>query len=184
MKKCILTLLCSLFVLSIFAQDDQVEDVLVRSNEIKINALYTVVGAFDITYERLLNEESGVGLNVFFPYDEDIKDDINYYVSPYYRLYFGNKYASGFFVEGFGMLHSTNYRESLIYFNEFDPTFNIEEVEKTETNFALGIGTGGKWYTKSGFVGELSFGFGRNLLKSDYNSEFVGKLAITVGYRF
>ncbi|WP_323787187.1 DUF3575 domain-containing protein [Psychroserpens sp.] len=185
MKKYILTTMSLMFFASLFAQDDQTrDDDALRSNEIKINALYTVVGAFDITYERLLNQESGVGLNVVLPYDKDIKDEINYYISPYYRIYFGNKYASGFFLEGFGMLHSTNYNESLGLLDGFDPFIDIVEIKKTETNFALGFGAGGKWYTKSGFVGELSFGVGRNLMESDYYSDFVGKIAITVGYRF
>ena len=48
-----------------------------------------------------------------------------------------------------------------------------------------GIGVGGKWVTKSGFVGELNLGFGRNLFNSENsNYNVVGKLAVTVGYRF
>ena len=53
------------------------------------------------------------------------------------------------------------------------------------TDFALGIGLGGKWITKSGFIGELNLGFGRNLFNSDrYDYEIIGKVGITLGYRF
>lgn len=184
MKKTFLILLVLLGSLNGFAQEDELaNDDPIRSNEVKINALFLVVGAFDVTYERLLNQESGVGLNVFIPYDSDIKDNINYFISPYYRLYFGNKYASGFFLEGFGMLNSVN-NERYSTLEGFDPVFDNRIVTETETNFALGIATGGKWYTNSGFVGEVSIGFGRNILSSDYDNDFVGKLAITVGYRF
>jgi hypothetical protein len=41
-----------------------------------------VIAAFDVTYERLLNEESGSGSTVFVPFDEAISKDINFYVSP------------------------------------------------------------------------------------------------------
>jgi hypothetical protein len=186
MKKLIL---CSLFMLlsgSLFAQDnyaasDNVDDVFYPKNEVKANALYLVLGAFDVTYERLLNEESGVGLNVVIPFDEDL-DDYNYFISPYYRLYFGKKYASGFFLEGFGTLSSQNNRIA-VFSDPFDPVPTIRDEKVTD--FALGIGAGGKWVTKSGFVGEVGFGIGRNLTNtSDNADDLIGKINITVGYRF
>lgn len=181
MKKIILCSLITLFSMSLFAQEDTSDVDQNPSNEVKLNALFMVIGAFDVTYERLLNEESGVGLEVFIPFDSDIKDDINYYVSPYYRLYFGEKYAAGFFLEGFGMLSSVNdtYFE---FSDEFDSTPLIRE--ETRTDFALGIGVGGKWVTNKGFVGELSLGVGRNFGNSDNSDDAVAKLGITVGYRF
>jgi len=184
MIKSILLSLLLLFTTSLFAQDDNSnQDDPTPSNEVKLNALYMVIGAFDVTYERLLNEESGVSLNVFIPFDKDIKDDINYYVSSYYRLYFGKKYAAGFFLEGFGMLSSVNRFETFSSGSGFD--FIIGTQEETVTDFALGIGAGGKWMTKSGFIGELSFGIGRNLTNTDDNvDDFVGKIAISIGYRF
>lgn len=183
MKKTILTVL----VLSIFitskAQEAEQQDIADNpTSEIKLNALFMVVGAFDVSYEYLLNQESGLGIEVFLPFDEDIKDDINYYISPYYRLYFGKKYASGFFLEGFGMLNSV--KETVVDFSDTNNP-NITASEENITDFALGIGLGGKWITKSGFIGELNFGIGRNLFNSSNDGdEFVGKLGITLGYRF
>lgn len=147
-------------------------------NEIKLNGLYLIAGSFELTYERILNDESGVGISVFIPFDEEVKDDVNYYISPYYRFYFGKKPAAGFFMEGFGMLNSVN---------EFIYNSNLNDFEKKSiTDFALGIGVGGKWVTNSGFVGELNLGFGRNLFNNYENSDlkFVGKIGITLGYRF
>ena len=183
MKKSILFVFALLSSVSLFAQDvDSDADYKADANEIKLNALYGVLGALDLTYERLLNEESGAGIEVFIPLDDDINDDINYYVSPYYRLYFGDKYAAGFFLEGFGLLSSEN--ETYFDFsNEFDPSPTIRRDKVT--NFALGIGVGGKWITNSGFVGELGFGVGRNIINNyEDGGDFVGKLQITVGYRF
>jgi len=173
-------LLLSFLMFSIFsvnAQENETNDHSLKKNEIKINGLYLVVGAIEVTYERLLNEESGVGISVFLPIDDDINDDINYYISPYYRMYFGKKYAAGFFVEGFGLLSSV--KKTFSNFGD-DVFFNEENV----TNFALGIGVGGKWVTNRGFLAELNFGVGRNLFKGDSTEDFVGKVGITLGYRF
>ncbi len=93
----LLVLLVTCFVSR--AQDEPnnlVED----KNEFKLNALFMVVGAFEGTYEYLLNEESGVGVSVFLPFDKEIQEELNYFISPYYRFYFGNKFASGFYLEG------------------------------------------------------------------------------------
>ncbi len=128
-------------------------------------------------FERTINEESGFGISVLIPIDNNISDDLNYYISPYYRFYFGEKYAAGFFVEGFGMLNSTN---------DYSYYFGLNATDKkTITDFALGIGLGGKWLTKSGFIGELNFGIGRNLFNNNNtDNEIVGKAGITIGYRF
>ncbi|MFI1772972.1 DUF3575 domain-containing protein [Thalassobellus citreus] len=183
MKKSLLFLIITFSISSLtFSQENIKETSNQNFNELKLNGLYLVIGAFDVTYERTLNEESGVGINIFIPFDDEISDDVNYYISPYYRFYFGKKYAAGFFVEGFGMLNSTNYN-TYFYNNGFDPTIK----EDTITDFALGIGLGGKWVTNSGFIGELNLGVGRNLFNTsdDYiDNEFVAKLGITIGYRF
>ena len=176
MKKTLLIIIVTLLLTNnMFSQENEVVNTESQNfNELKLNALYLIAGAFDVTYERTLNEESGIGISLFLPFDDDVRDDIRYYISPYYRFYFGEKYASGFFLEGFGMLNSTN--RDINFFGS---------DEDFRTDFALGIGLGGKWLTKSGFIGELSFGIGRNLFNNDdTDNEIVGKGGITLGYRF
>ena len=56
------------------------------------------------------------------------------------------------------MLNSIDYER----FNSSLSSFEDENV----TDFALGIGLGGKWITKSGFIGELNLGIGRNLFEN------------------
>lgn len=180
MKKSYLVLLVTILVSASMFSQEKTENKTQNFNEVKINGLYLVLGAFDVTYERTINEESAFGVNVFLPFDDDINDEVNYYISPYYRFYFGKKYASGFFLEGFGMLNSTN---DVRYF--YNDGINATVREDTITDFALGIGLGGKWLTDSGFVGELNLGLGRNLFNNDrYDYEIIGKVSITVGYRF
>jgi len=184
MKKSILCAFVFLFSMSLFAQDNDAtdQDSDLPKHEVKLNALSLIIGAFEGSYEYLINEESALGINGFIVYDNDLDTDLNYYISPYYRLYFGEKYAAGFFLEGFGMLNNVE-GNRITFFNNQGDVLRVEEDNVTD--FALGIGLGGKWVTKSGFVGELSLGVGRNLFNSsDSGIDFVGKLGITVGYRF
>lgn len=172
MKKLLVTLAMLCVVVS-NAQEAPAELKAQNFNEIKLNGMLLVLGGLELSYERTLNEESAVGVSVFYPIDELL--DVNYYVSPYYRFYFGQKYAGGFFLEGFGMLNSTDNILSDV----------IDSGEDNITDFALGIGFGGKWISKRGLLGELNFGLGRNLFNSDdILNEFVFKFGITFGYRF
>lgn len=183
MKKICLLALLALFAFNTSfsqAKDSKTNpsDTSTNFNELKLNGLFLIVGALELTYERTLNEESGAGITVFFPIDDDV-DDVNYFISPYYRFYFGKKYASGFYVEGFGMLNSTD--TFAFNNNDFDSRITTNET----TDFALGIGIGGKWVTKSGFIAEIGVGLGRNLFNNnEQDFEFIGKGGINLGYRF
>lgn len=175
MKKLVIALTV---IATTFGYSQEKEQDSFPKNEIKGNALMLVAGAFEATYERLLNEESGVGVSLFVPYVNDI--EINFSLTPYYRYYFGKKPAAGFFVEGFGMLDSYTQPAS-----ESDWFSNYIGPEKKITDFALGFGLGAKWVTKKGFIFEFNGGVGRNLFNSkgtDY--EIVGRGGITLGYRF
>ena len=66
-------------------------------------------------------------------------------ITPNYRVYFSNKYARGFFIEGFGMLH--RYKD--LYYDYDESTYN--NIEKNITEFSLGVSVGGKWVTKKWF---------------------------------
>jgi len=176
----VLLMLFTVFNVSSQIKNDSIANTYEKQNEVKLNAFMLLLGALDLTYERNLNEESSLGISFFTTYDnENLDSDLNYYISPYYRIFFGKKYAAGFFIEGFGMLNSID-REITSNING-DFTSNKETV----TDFALGFGLGGKWVTKSGFVFELSGGVGRNLFKNDYDeTSLVGKIGFNLGYRF
>jgi hypothetical protein len=170
-----------------YSQENQTTSL--KKNELKINAVMLLAGAFEVTYERLLDNESGVGMSLFASFDNDI--DVKFSATPYYRFYFGDKPAAGFFAEGFGMLNSYE-RQG---YNEYDyNTGVLNEVvsDKKIVDFALGFGIGGKWVTKKGIIFELNAGVGRNLFNSsndDYNDDYnnyqiVGRGGVSIGYRF
>jgi len=185
MKTPLFTLLILSLVFSLNSnaqqQNDSIASLYEKQNEIKLNGVMLLAGAFEASYERNLNEESSVGISFFTPYDtENLDADINYYISPYYRIFFGKKYAAGFFVEGFAMLNSID-RDYEV--SSSDGYYTYEE--ESATDFALGFSLGGKWVSKNGFVFELVGGIGRNLFQNDHNdSQIVGKFGFNLGYRF
>lgn len=180
MKNYVLTFLMLCTVLCLNAQDDPITMDNETKNEFKLNALFLLLGTFEASYERNLSENSSVGISVLAPFERDYVDtDMNYYVSPYYRVFFGKKYAAGFFLEGFGMLNSI--RDSYSYYIDSGVYGNVQNA----TDFALGIGLGGKWFNKGGLVFEISGGLGRNLFDVSTNDKIlVAKLGFNLGYRF
>jgi hypothetical protein len=146
-------------------------------NEIRLNALYMVLGSFEISYERLLNEDSGIGITVSVPFDKDTWD-LNYAFTGYYRHYFGKRYAQGFFAEGFAMLNNTQF-----YITE--DWLNWSWTKRNYTDLALGFGIGGKWISKRGVMLETNIGIGRQLFNANKTGEeIIGRIAVAVGYRF
>jgi hypothetical protein len=176
MKKLVILLSLSFLTFG-YSQEKEKSETL--KNEIKINALFLVLGAVEVTYENLLNKDTGLGVSLFFVNEEDF--DSSFSLTPYYRAYFGRKPAAGFFVEGFSMI---NTGKNGSYYNYNYNTNSYDYViGKKYTDFALGFGVGSKWIHSRGFTFEINGGIGRNLL-SDNSPEVVGRGGITLGYRF
>ncbi len=175
MKKLFVVFCFSTFLFG-FSQEKETIDF--KRNELKGNALFLVLGAVEFTYERLLTQDSGLGVSVFFISEDEA--DTNFSLTPYYRAYFGKKPTAGFFVEGFSMVNSGVL--STMYY--YDNNGNVTNTDKERfTDFALGFGLGSKWIHRKGFVFEINAGIGRNLF-SDNSPEIVGRGGITLGYRF
>ena len=136
MKKIILFALLSISAFTI-AQEIKVKEVpSFRKNEVKLNALYLILGAFDGTYERSVNTESAFGVSLTFLLDNENDIERVFAISPYYRLYFGKKPVSGFFVEGFGLYQAVS---NETYYYNFDPNSpsnnTVVTVQKLEIWF-------------------------------------------------
>ena len=107
MKKLILSITLTLSAIGAFAQKDSLSRAIAEqsaaighagNNELKVNLLYAVLGLPEISYERLLGDNMGVGLSATVAVEDD--QDLRYAFLGSYRLYFGNKKANGFFIEG------------------------------------------------------------------------------------
>ena len=172
-----LILLCAFYSLN--GQEKTDTNPYQKNNEIKINVILPLFGAVEGGYERFLNKNSSLGISGFIVFDNKKEDDMNFYISPYYRYYFGKKYASGFFAEGFGMFTSIDgkkiYSSNKLTFTEGKNVYDL----------ALGAGLGYKLVTKQGLVFEANTAYGRlvfNADKTDHNQ--VIKLGFSVGYQF
>jgi hypothetical protein len=179
MKKITLSALLFIVGVSLFAQENEP-----KQSELKIN-MSNLIGFkwLDVSYERLLNEESSIGVGTLFSLDnksEGLDEYRTFSITPYYRQFFSSQYAQGFFVEVFTMLHSG--KEYYYSYEDFPPYDSIENTKKY-TDFAVGISVGGKWVSKRGFVAEVYAGIGRDMLNQS-DIEVVGRGGISIGYRF
>lgn len=161
MKKLIFLLLLP----TIVAAQDTVTDNRFK-NEVKLNTLYLAIGAIEIEYEHLLDTKSAFGLAITIPYRNLNEAEVDFLITPYYRWYFGKKYASGFFLEAFGMYASRNGKQDII----------------------LGPSLGGKFIFGRKYLAEINFGLGAVLTA---NNVFTGlylpivpRLGIKIGRRF
>ena len=155
-------LVIAVLFISTFSFGQDKSNPIIGKDELKINALFLLAGSLEVGYEHVLNEESAIGASLLLPISNDT--NVNFMLTTYYRYYFGAKPCRGFFMEGFGALNSVQ-DEIYVYAPDFDPTFNDYYYKQLNiTDFALGIGIGGKWISKKGVTFELSGGLGRNLL--------------------
>ena len=161
-----------------------------RKNELKID-LFSLIfrPALNLSYERLINDESAFGASLFINGEKVSDNNImnnTFSFAPYYRFYFGKKPAAGFFFEGFTAINSFENQKFV-----FDNNYNYGYAKTNETDLALGLGLGGKWITNNGIIFELYSGVGRNMLKkyggkdglNSFNEIYV-RGGLTVGYRF
>lgn len=179
MKKIFSVLILLFAFYSVHAQSETDANPYQKNNEIKLNLFSPLMDAVEAGYERFLNKNSSLGISAFKVYEHSANDDMNYYISPYYRYYFGKKYASGFFVEGFGMLTSIDGKK--IYAADHTTFTEGKDVY----DLALGAGFGWKLVTRKGFVLEANTAYGRLVFNADKTDhDQVVKLGLSIGYRF
>ena len=137
--------------------------------EVKVNALSIALGAIDLEFERTINQNSSIGLafvTKVFEYDGFNFFDYDNSISGFYRYFLGKKYASGLFLEGYGML-------------QIEQDF----LNRRRGDFLLGVGAGYKHVFDNGIVLQGNLGVGRNLT-SNGGEKYLGKLGFTIGYSF
>lgn len=196
MKKLLLLGLLVVYTLVVSAQTDSLSKSIQKksevighggNNELKLNLLMTVIGVPEITYERLIGDNMGLGATVGISLDDNI--DYRFAIMPHFRLYFGNKKANGFFIEGNAALLGTrseiyDYLESSYYPpGGYYHGGYYSRNGKTSTNFGLGAAVGGKFLTRNGFLGEAFLGVGRVFGERRYIEEYP-RIGITIGKRF
>jgi hypothetical protein len=177
--KQLLTLLLLFTLSTSFSQSEtEAKDRRHGINEIKFNAGTALFELLELSYERILNNDMGVGLSASYL----IMEDLNYSGSilPYFRFYPSEKQvASGFFLEAnTGVIFSENESNSFIDVNGI--VFNEPE---SYTSFGFGVAIGGKFVSKTGLFGEIFAGIGREFLDESI-IEVYPRLGLNFGFRF
>lgn len=157
-----------------------------RKNDILADPILLIaVPLANVSYERLISDNKGIGINAMINLDRN--DDRFTQFSAFYRMYFGKKYASGFFLEGFiPVTTETNDIYSYNY-DDVNGYFYTSSVRKNNfTTVGIGFGVGGKWVMKNNLVIEASGGIARRFGDRDkhYFEEVTGKIMGGIGYRF
>lgn len=196
MKKILLSFLLIFTSLTAFSQNSE-EEIYQRDiakNEANLNVLNVLVfGALDFGYERVLSDNTTLGLQVFakvFNKNEGEDVDLSKVYAKDFSLTTKFKYffdeertAGGFYAFGFGMISDGTNEKTIDVTDPETGKKSETDVELDYTDFALGFGVGGKFVAKQGFLVDVSFGLGRNLFHKD-SPDIVILPAVNVGYRF
>jgi len=173
-KLCIISVLISI---SFTGNSQNDTDFLTAKNELKINGLSTIVGYLEVSYDYILNKESSIGISTGFSFDESV--DYKFGIIPNYRFFFGDKPASGFFIEANTTIFSQEEQRSSVLGSV------SADNGKSYLGFGAGIAIGGKFISsKSGLVGELFIGGGRNFTNKDKIDDGYPRIGVSVGKRF
>jgi hypothetical protein len=146
------------------------------ANEIKFNAgTFLALGALEFGYEHYLNQDISLGGIVYWDNNPgDYNGDFG--IGPALRAYFGYQPRSGFFAEAFGLYNKGEEEVS----DGGEPA-----VTQRYDSFALGLGVGSKWTTRSQrFALEVFGGLGRNLNPEPFQETFIYRAGLSVGFRF
>lgn len=160
-----------------------------NDNEIKFNVPMAIYGLPEITYEKIVEDNMSFGASLSIgidkAYSEITFDGIpeRAILCPFYRLYFGQKKAAGFYIEGNMAL--ANQKATLNDYYYDNTTGNY--VYTTQTKSTMGFGFGGalgfKLLSKNGFTGDIYGGYGRLFGTNAYYNGYP-RIGVCIGKRF
>jgi len=161
------------------------ENKFIERNEIRVNLLMSVIGLPEINYERFIEDNFGLGVAGTISLD---KPNDNYFrgsILPFARLYFGDRPASGFFIEGNTGLTFQKKNNYSYYYSDYSNPYNVNQTIDTNTyiGYGIGVAVGYKFLSRNNWVGEFHAGVGR-IFGVDNISEAYPRVGITIGKRF
>jgi hypothetical protein len=149
------------------------------NNELRLNLLMSIAGLPELSYERFIADNMGIGLSAAISLDKFENEPMRSIILPYYRLYFGNKKANGFFIEGnMAMIGIKEYDYPTGYYSY--PAVYTSTI--SSINFGFGAAVGAKFLTRNNFLGEAYLGVGRLFGESSVGA--YPRVGISLGKRF
>lgn len=175
-----LTLFSFLMLATIVANAQNNNSVNTAINEIKLNLLGVVIGLPELSYERLLNDRTGVGISAAagIQNDNGSNHEYKFIITPHYHYYFGKKQANGFFLEA-----------NTVIFSDDAAQADDGGVRKDKIYYGLGAGLGYKQLFGKGFLAELLIGVGSKLNNKPVKDKgtdlgLYKRLGLSIGKRF
>jgi len=168
---------CFFLLLSAKGQESESQDF--ERNELKLNLVYGLFEIGELTYERILNNNMGVGFSGAYFFDED--SDIRALALPFFRFYTADdRQAQGFFIEANAGLVVSEFNVITSYdATNQRPNFSDEEFYA----FGFGVAVGGKFVSASRLFGEVYGGIGREF-NENTSLEIYPRAGLSLGYRF
>jgi len=162
-----------------FAQEEEIFNRReLGQTEIKFNMGTALFELIELSYERILNRDAGVGISTAYSFAES--SEFRGMILPYFRFYPSERQkAEGFFLEAnTGVIFS----EDNIF--EYSPSPGIgQNNRENRAGFGLGVAVGGKFISKRGLFGEVLGGLGREF-NDETSIEIFPRVGINFGFRF
>lgn len=153
------------------------------NNEVRLNMVMAIAGFPEINYERFIADNMGIGLAAAISLEKPDNMTIRSMVLPYCRVYFGEKKASGFFIECNMAVEGNKYPK---YIDVLDATYNTYYLTangySSSTSLGFGAAVGFKFLTRNDLIGEFFLGAGR--LIGNSNEGGYPRVGICLGKRF
>tara|TARA_B100000809_G_C15136568_1_gene530867 strand:- start:1808 stop:2320 length:513 start_codon:yes stop_codon:yes gene_type:complete len=151
-----------------------------QTNEIKVDVLdILALLALDVTFEHQINEESSIGISALFNFakpDTSFRYNEEFVLTPYFRQVLFTRGSIGYFGEFFGAINTGDL--------ELSDAHKLAGKSDSYTDFALGLGFGGKYVSNNGFVADMHIGIGRNLFNTGNSPDVVPRVGISIGKQF
>ncbi len=151
-------------------------------NELKVNLPMLIFASYpEITYERILDVDMSVGASLGAGLDTD-RYGMQFALMPYFRWFFGgnnksmDRAGAGFYLEANSTLFSAKGNSFL--FNDYDG--NTGTTSESIFGAGLGIAVGWKYLSKNNWVGDITYGIGRDFV----NDGVYPRFGISIGKRF
>ena len=146
-----------------------------NNHELRFNmGRFLATTAVEGSYEFYFTPDTSIGGTVFFNGDSFGRTG-NFGIGPNLRAYFGYRPKSGLFAEAFG----------LYYTGDIDLENNLGDRNNDYGTTAIGLGLGRKWSTfGEKLTMEVNVGLGRNINPHEFQSAFMYRGCLSLGFRF
>jgi hypothetical protein len=140
--------------------------------EVKLNLTNTLALFPEISFEHSLKDDLGIGMSLAVSLNGG---PYNLQLTPYFRIYFGNKPTKAFFIEA-NAAFVTFEKDIYEYYDDWPYSSYKSE---NAVDFGLGLAVGYKLFNKKGFTGEIYTGLGRT-----FENRIYPRVGISLGKQF